>query len=64
MYLYICGCIYTEIYTYICMYMYINTHTFLMQLRSKVWPEFNYFGCVLEEVKKIKPSMSLRVCGY
>lgn len=46
----ICGCIRV--------YMYMYTHTFLIQLRAKVWLKVNYYGCVLEELKKIKPSVS------
>lgn len=37
------------------------THTFLMQLRAEVWLKVNYYECVLEEMKKLKPNMSLRV---
>lgn len=47
-------CVYTH------MYAYVYTHTFLMRL--KVWPEFNHYGCVLEEMKKIKPTQ--RIYGH
>lgn len=40
--------------------MYRYMHAFLIQLRAKVWCEFNHYGCILEELKKINPNMSLR----